>query len=56
VDRHDHKIGYSAEAIDRPLVDPFIESHTTAPERIVLDLDATDVSLQFLARPTCESA
>ena len=28
-----HKIGYSAEAIDRLLVDLFIESHTTPPDR-----------------------
>ena len=37
-----HKIAYSAEAIDRLLADLFIESHTTMPEPIVLDLDATD--------------
>jgi hypothetical protein len=40
-----HKIGYSAEAIDRLLVDLYIESHTTMPERVVLDLDATDIPL-----------
>jgi Transposase DDE domain group 1 len=40
-----HKIGYSAEAIDRLLVDLYIESHTAMPERIVLDLDATDIPL-----------
>jgi len=38
-----HKIGYSAEAIDRLLVDLYLESHATAPEQIVLDLDATDI-------------
>jgi len=38
-----HKIGYSAEALDRLLTDLFIESHTTAPVEIVLDLDATDI-------------
>jgi hypothetical protein len=40
-----HKIGYSPEAIDRLLVDLFIESHTTPPTEIVLDLDATDIPL-----------
>ena len=40
-----HKISYSAESIDRLLVDLYIESHTTAPEQIVLDLDATDIPL-----------
>jgi len=38
-----HKISYSAEGLDRLLVDIFLESHPTAPERIVLDLDATDI-------------
>jgi len=40
-----HKIGYSAEALDRLLADLFIESHATPPTEIVLDLDATDVPL-----------
>ena len=40
-----HKIGYSTEAIDRLLADLLIESHTTRPDRIVLDLDATDIPL-----------
>jgi Transposase DDE domain group 1 len=40
-----HKIGYSAEAIDRLLSDLYIESHAAMPERIVLDLDATDIPL-----------
>ena len=40
-----HKIGYSAEAIDRLLVDLFIESHSAPPDHIVLDLDATDIPL-----------
>jgi hypothetical protein len=40
-----HKIGYSAEAIDRLLGDLYIESHATAPDQIVLDLDATDIPL-----------
>jgi hypothetical protein len=38
-----HKIGYSAEAIDRLLADLYIESHTAMPEQIVLELDATDI-------------
>ena len=40
-----HKIGYSAEALDRLLADIFIESHTAPPSEIVLDLDATDIPL-----------
>jgi hypothetical protein len=40
-----HKIGYSAEALDRLLVDLYIESHSSMPEQIVLDLDATDIPL-----------
>jgi hypothetical protein len=37
-----HKIRYRPEAIDRLLVDLFLESRRWAPRRIVLDLDATD--------------
>jgi hypothetical protein len=40
-----HKIGYSAQAIDRLLVDLYIESQHAQPDRIVLDLDATDIPL-----------
>jgi len=40
-----HKISYSPEAIDRLLADLYIESHSTAPAEIVLDLDATDIPL-----------
>src|ERR1039457_5254881 len=40
-----HKIGYSAESLDRLLGDLFLESHTTRPKQIVLDLDATDIPL-----------
>ncbi|MFZ1120355.1 MAG: IS1380 family transposase [Candidatus Binataceae bacterium] len=40
-----HKIGYSAEAIDRLLVDLYIESHAVMPSEVVLDLDATDIPL-----------
>jgi hypothetical protein len=40
-----HKIGYSAEALDRLLADIFIESHTAPPSEIVLDLDATDMPI-----------
>ena len=39
-----HKIGHSAESIDRLLGDLFIESHE-APDQVVLDLDATDIPL-----------
>lgn len=37
-----HKIRPQAEQIEGLFVDLFLESHRTAPERIVLDLDATD--------------
>ena len=40
-----HKIGYSPEAIDKLLVDLYLESHRQAPKQIVLDLDATDIPL-----------
>lgn len=40
-----HKIGYSAESIDRLLTDLYVESHAVAPAQIVLDLDATDIPL-----------
>ena len=37
-----HKIGHDGAAIERLLVDLFLEAHKAPPERIVLDLDATD--------------
>ncbi|MCK4547922.1 MAG: IS1380 family transposase [Candidatus Eisenbacteria sp.] len=37
-----HKIVYDTKAIDRFFVDVFLESHGAAPEKIILDLDATD--------------
>jgi hypothetical protein len=37
-----HRIGFDSEAIDRLLVDVFIESHSRAPAEVILDLDATD--------------
>jgi len=40
-----HKITYSAEAMDRLLVDLYLESHSRPPAQIVLDLDATDIPL-----------
>ncbi len=36
------KIVMDSDAIDRLLVEVFLEAHTTPPEEIVLDLDATD--------------
>lgn len=36
------KIVVDQESIDALLVDLFLEAHTQAPDRIVLDLDATD--------------
>lgn len=40
-----HKIDYVPEKIDALLCDLFMESHTTMPDQIVLDLDATDIPL-----------
>jgi hypothetical protein len=40
-----HKIGYSADSLDRLLGDLFIESHAAPPTEVVLDLDATDIPL-----------
>jgi hypothetical protein len=37
-----HKIGHDAAAIEGLFVDLFLDSHATAPLRIILDLDATD--------------
>lgn len=37
-----HKIVYDAEAIERFLVEVFLETHEIPPARIILDLDATD--------------
>jgi hypothetical protein len=37
-----HKIVLQPEAVDRLLVDVFLEAHATPPEEIILDLDATD--------------
>ncbi len=40
-----HRISYSAEALDRLLVEIFLEAQEKPPRRIVLDLDATDTPL-----------
>jgi hypothetical protein len=37
-----HKISHDGAAIERLFVDLFVEAHASAPEEIVLDLDATD--------------
>ena len=37
-----HKISYDAAAIETLFVDLFLEAHKSAPEEIILDLDATD--------------
>jgi DDE family transposase len=39
------KILCHGEAVDRLMVDVFIESHTTTPAQIVLDLDSTDFAI-----------
>jgi hypothetical protein len=40
-----HKITYSEAALDRLLVDLFLESQETPPPQIILDVDATDMPL-----------
>ena len=40
-DRH-HKLDHDGVAIERLFVDLFLDAHTEAPARIVIDLDATD--------------
>jgi Transposase DDE domain group 1 len=37
-----HKVAHRAEAIEALFVELFLDAHATVPERIVLDLDATD--------------
>jgi hypothetical protein len=37
-----HKIAYDGQAIERLIVDLFVEAHKSPPKQIVLDLDATD--------------
>jgi len=37
-----HKIAHDPAAIERLFVDLFIEAHKTAPQQLILDLDATD--------------
>src|SRR5271157_65074 len=39
------KIRYDPEAIDRLLLDVFMDAHPEAPKQVVLDLDATDTPL-----------
>ncbi len=36
-----HRIGHDGSAIERLLVELFLEAHPRAPQRIILDLDAT---------------
>ena len=40
-----HKITHDPQAIERLLVDLFLEAHAKPPSQIILDLDATDVRL-----------
>ncbi len=44
VDRY-KKIRCDPAAIDRLLLDVFVEAHSEAPEKIILDIDATDTPL-----------
>jgi hypothetical protein len=39
------KVHYDAEAIDRVLVEVFVEAHAEPPQEIVIDLDTTDLPL-----------
>jgi len=39
------KVHYAAEAIDRVLVQVFLEAHAQPPQEIVIDLDTTDLPL-----------
>lgn len=39
------RIGYNQEAVDRLLVELFLEAHSAPPEQIVLDLDVTDTAI-----------
>jgi hypothetical protein len=39
------KVPYAAEAIDRVLVEVFVEAHAQPPQEIVIDLDTTDLPL-----------
>ena len=39
------KIGLDFEAVDRMLVNVFLQAHEPAPRQIVLDLDRTDAPL-----------
>jgi len=41
-DHRYHRITYDSKAIDDVLIDLFLDSYETPPDRIVLDLDATD--------------
>lgn len=41
-DSRDHRIGHDTEAIEKLLVEFFLESYTSSPRQIVLDLDVTD--------------
>jgi len=45
------KIALDPGAVDRLLVQVFLDSYAEAPQQIVLDLDATDDPLQFLHAP-----
>ncbi len=40
-----HKITYEADAIDKLLIDLFIEAQETPPEKIIIDLDPTDFAI-----------
>src|SRR6202167_4718712 len=40
-----HKLSYSADSLDRFVGELYLESHGSAPEQIVLDLDATAIPL-----------
>lgn len=45
------KVHYDAEAIDRVLVEVFLEAHAQPPQEIVIDLDTTDLTLHGHQEP-----
>ena len=45
------KIAFDHGAVDRLLVDVFLQAHREAPQEIILDLDATDDPLHGFEQP-----
>ena len=45
-----HRIGHDGAAIERLLVDLFLDAHAKTPKQLILDLDATDDPIQVTRR------